>query len=105
MITEQPVKLKRGPRPGTHNFISVPLVSLIKLCAASATIPVNRKWAESQGYVPNMEIPSLSEVIGSKVVSILVPEPVQVIQKQEVSPQESSNLRLEVREIGEEDFD
>lgn len=103
MITEQ--KKKRGPRPGSHNFISIPLVDLIKLCAASATIPVNRKWAESQGYVANMEIPSLSEVIGSKVAVIPAPEPAQVVNNQEVISQESNNLRLEVREIGEEDFD
>lgn len=102
MITEQK---KRGPAKGSHNFISIPIVSLIKLCAASATIPVNRKWAESQGYVPNMEIPSLSEVIGSKVAVIPAPEPTQVVNSQEVVQQESNNLRLEVREIGEEDFD
>lgn len=104
MITEQPIKKRRGPVKGTNNFIEVDLVDLIKMFHASAKVRVARKWILEQGYAPNMNIPSLSEVLAAKVSTIPQP-PAQVVTNQEATPQESNNLRLEVREIGEEDFD
>lgn len=91
------IKKRRGPRPGTQNFISVPLVDLIKLCAASISIPVNRKWAISQGYTSNMEIPPLSTVLASKEIAAAA-------KPMEEKMAENSSLKLQVQEIGEEDF-
>lgn len=60
------VKLKRGPRPGTLNMIDVPLIDLIKIFPASASIKVGRKWILAQGYKQDMEIPPLSVALAAE---------------------------------------
>lgn len=83
-MNNEPVKLKRGPKAGTTNFISVPLVDLIRLCAASCSVPVNRKWLAAQGYKPNEEIPALSQILANAPVPTVAP-PV-VVPETSVAP-------------------
>lgn len=106
MITEQPMKLKRGPKKGMKQDVFVSLADLIRQLPANTPVPVRGKWAKQIGLQLNLDSPALSTAVLQQIgVEKKVETGAEAVKTQEVSPQESSNLRLEVREIGEGDLD